>query len=78
MDKIAEFARLDDQMTGDGDGLGASIFLDQVYDISELDGIRAGRVPMMVEEELEIGKEKDGNSNDWDENALLRSIGVTT
>jgi hypothetical protein len=33
---------------------------------------------MMVEEELEIGKEKDGNSNDWDENALLRSIGVTT
>jgi hypothetical protein len=38
MDKIAEFARLDDQMTGDGDGLGASIFIDQVYDISELDG----------------------------------------
>jgi hypothetical protein len=24
-----------------------------------------------VEEELEIGKEKDGNSNDWVENASL-------
>jgi hypothetical protein len=33
---------------------------------------------MTVEEELEIGKEKDGNSNDWVENASLRSIGVTT
>jgi hypothetical protein len=36
-----EFARLDDQMTRDmcRDGLGVSISVDQVYDISEQDDI---------------------------------------
>ena len=77
MDEIdAEFARLDDQATEDGDNLNVIVSLDQVYDLSELDGIRAGQVPITVEEELEIGREKDGSSKDWDEATLLRSLGI--
>ena len=81
MDEIdAEFARLDDQVSNgedyDGDRLDAGVSLDQVYDLSELDGIWAGQVPITVEEELEIGREKDGSAKDWDEAALLQSLGV--
>ena len=77
MDEIdAEFARLDDQATEDGDNFNVIVSLDQVYDLSELDGIRAGQVPITVEEELEIGREKDGSSKDWDEATLLRSLGI--
>ena len=81
MDEIeAEFVRLGDQVsTGnseDGDRLDARVPLDQIYDMSELDGIRAGQVPITVEEELEIGRERDGSAKDWDEAALLQSLGI--
>ena len=62
----------------DGDGLAPDVALEQVYDISELDNIRAGAIPMTVDEELDIGSEKDGNREDWDEAGLLESLGVRT
>jgi hypothetical protein len=52
--------------------------LEQVYDISELDNILAGAIPMTVDEELNIGSKKDGNREGWDEAGLLQSLGVRT
>jgi hypothetical protein len=75
----AEFAKLGDQAFAhkDGDGLAPDVALEQVYDISELDNIWAGAIPMTVDEELKIGSEKDGNREDY-EAGLLESLGVRT
>ena len=76
----AEFAKLSEQVFArkDGDGLAPDVALEQVYDISELDNIWAGAIPMTVDEELDIGSEKDENREDWDEAGLLESLGVRT
>jgi hypothetical protein len=72
------FGRLEDQAfsSQDGDHLDTDVPLDKVYDISQLDSIWAGNVPMTVDEELDVGKDKEGNQEHWDENSLLRSLGV--
>ena len=56
----AEFEKLGDQAFAhkDGDGLAPDVALEQVYDISELDNIGAGTIPMTVDEEINIGSEK--------------------
>ena len=61
----------------DGDGLAPDVALEQVYNISELDNIRAGTIPTTVDEEINIA-EKGGSREDWDEAGLLQSLGVQT
>jgi hypothetical protein len=41
-----------------------------------LENIRAGIVIAMVDEELDLSKEKDAGGEIWDETSLLRSLGV--
>ena len=74
----AEFDKLDDQVftPADGDGLNPGVPLNEVYDLSELENIRAGTVIATVDEELNLSKEKDAGGEIWDETSLLRSLGV--
>jgi hypothetical protein len=74
----AEFDKLDDQVfaPADGDGLNPGVPLNEVYDLSELENIRAGTVIATVDEELDLSKEKDAGGEIWDETSLLRSLGV--
>ena len=45
--------------------------LNEIYDLSELESIRAGTAPMTVDEELDLNKEKHGSKESWDETSLL-------
>ena len=74
----AEFDKLDDQVfaPADGDGLNPGVSLNEVYDLSELENIRAGTVIATVDKELDLSKEKDAGGEIWDESSLLRSLGV--
>ena len=79
MEKIdAEFDKLDDQVfaPADRDGLNPGVSLNEVYDLSELENIWAGTVIAMVDEELDLSKEKDAGGEIWDESSLLRLLGV--
>lgn len=73
----AEFDKLEDQLpTGDGDGLDANVPLDQVFDISHLDNIRAGSTPLSIDEEITSVAQSSNLSDKWDAASLMRSLGV--
>jgi hypothetical protein len=73
-----EFNKLSEQVTSpaDGDRLPSTVPIDQVYDLSTLDDIRAGKVTaIVVDDELELGSQAQ-NVDSWDPASLLRSLGV--
>ncbi|RDB15798.1 hypothetical protein Hypma_003642 [Hypsizygus marmoreus] len=74
----AEFEKLSEQAfsSEDGDRLPSDVGLDEVFDLSDLDNVRKGVVTLTAEEELDIAKEKDGSSREWDPAVLLRSVGM--
>ena len=72
-DKLSEW-----QVTSpaDGDRLPSSVPIDQVYDLSTLDEIRAGKATaIVVDDELELGSRAQ-TLDSWDPALLLRSLGV--
>lgn len=74
----AEFDKLDDQISSpaDGDRLLSTVPIDQVYDLSTLDDIRAGKATaIVVDDELEFGYQAQ-TTDSWDPASLLRSLGV--
>ncbi|KAF9471658.1 hypothetical protein BDN70DRAFT_998543 [Pholiota conissans] len=74
----AEFSHLANQLVSekDGDGLPFTIPVDQVYDLTTLDAIRAGNViPISVDDELEVITQS-GSVDTWDPASLLLSLGV--
>ncbi|KAF8973343.1 ribonuclease H-like domain-containing protein [Flammula alnicola] len=74
----AAFDQLEQQINSprDGDGLSSMVPIEQVYDLSTLDDIRAGKVgPINVDDELEVINH-NGATDTWDSASLLRSLGV--
>ena len=63
--------------TGEGDGLDATIPMDEVFDTSNLDNIRAGNTPLAIDEELNLNIENAGSRDKWDAASLMRSLGVS-
>ena len=80
MDDIdAEFDKLAEQASpgpGEGDGLPSTVPVSQVYDLSILDAVRAGKtMPVSIDEELEVSQAVRSTEG-WDPASLLRSLGV--
>lgn len=74
----AEFDKLSMQEVSrvDGDRLAASVPISEVYNLSTLDDIRAGKPSANDDfDELELVS-KDPTANSWDPASLLRSLGV--
>ena len=73
----AEFDKLADQLpTGEGDGINADVPLEQVFDITDLDNIRAGSTPLSIDNEITAVTEATNSNDKWDANSLMRSLGV--
>ena len=71
-----EFDKLSEQVTSLADGDPSSVPIDQVYDLSTLDEIRAGKATaIVVDDELELGSRAQ-TLDSWDPASLLRSLGV--
>ena len=62
---------------GEGDGLDATIPMDEVLDTSNLDNIQAGNTPLAINEELNLTIENAGSCDKWDAASLMRSLGVS-
>ena len=61
----------------DGDGLPLTVPVDQVYDLSTLDAIRAGDVvPVSVRDDELRATTQSAVGDTWDPASLLRSLGV--
>jgi hypothetical protein len=74
----AEFNRLDEQLASaaDGDGLASTVPIDQVYDLSMLDAIRArDAVPISIDDEIRVTTQSAAGDA-WDPASLLHSLGV--
>ena len=74
----AEFEKLSLQSASpvDGDGHAASVSINEVYDLSILDDIRAGNVVAnTVDDELELGSLNTA-SDSWEPASLLLSLGI--
>ena len=63
--------------TGEGDGLDATIPMEQVFNTSNLDSIHAGNAPLAIDEELSLNIENAGPHDKWDAASLMRSLGVS-
>jgi hypothetical protein len=73
----AEFDKLAEQLpTGEGDGINADVPLEQVFDITDLDNIRAGSTPLSIDDEITAVTEASNSNDKWDANSLMRSLGV--
>lgn len=73
----AEFDKLDKQLpTGEGDGITADVPLEQVFDITDLDNIRAGSTPLSIDDEITAVTDTSDSNDKWDANSLIRSLGV--
>ena len=73
----AEFDKLANQLpTGEGDGINADVPLEQVFDITDLDNIRAGSTPLSIDDEITAVTEATNSNDKWDANSLMRSLGV--
>jgi len=74
----AEFDKLNDQISSpaDGDRLPPTVPINQVYDLSMLDDIRAGKATtVIVDDELELGSQAQ-MADSWDPASVLHSLGV--
>ena len=73
----AEFDKLSDQLpTGEGNGINADVPLEQVFDITDLDNIRAGSTPLSIDDEITAVTEATNSNDKWYANSLMRSLGV--
>jgi hypothetical protein len=73
----AEFERLEKDVDigkGEGSQSCANVSLDQVFDISELENVRRGVVPLTEVEEITVHVDKVGEK--WDPKSLLQSLGM--
>jgi hypothetical protein len=74
----AEFDKIDNQVasSSDGDGLPHTVPIEQVYDLSQLDDIRAGKTrAIVIDDELELDSQAQTVVS-WDPASLLHSLGV--